>query len=103
MPLATGVAYHAGPGSLGGYPGVNPNAISLGVEIEGPQFPGPLLAISARVTAALIQFCRDAGSDPFLIGHKHIQDDKSDPAFNWNDFVKVVYSNLPMFKATRVQ
>ena len=67
------------------------NDVSVSFEIEGPPFRGDVLEMSARVVAASMIHWRRNGMDPLIVGHKHTDKRKHDPAFAWNPFVSRVY------------
>lgn len=81
--------YTQGFGILGGMSQLNQIAVSF--EIEGPPFSVELLTEAAVLVASVRQYWVDAGKDPLIIGHKHVDSRKNDPAFNWDQFMRWVY------------
>ncbi len=70
------------------------NRASISIEIEGPPIDPQVVDASALLAASIIRYWAEQGRDLLLIGHRHIDSRKSDPAFSWTDFCKLVYSNV---------
>jgi N-acetyl-anhydromuramyl-L-alanine amidase AmpD len=77
------------------------NKAAIAIEVEGgvKQKDGTLflegvITESAILAASIIKYWRDRGIDLLLVGHKHIDERKQDPAFPWSAFCKEVYTRI---------
>lgn len=81
--------------------GIEINRASVAIEIEGgvTQADGTLflqgvIEQSAILAATILRYWASRGVHLLLLGHKHADSRKSDPAFPWTQFAKAVYTRI---------
>ncbi len=68
------------------------NRASISIETEGPPFDPQVVDATATLAASILRYWAKQGRELLLIGHKHIDARKQDPAFSWQEFCKRVYA-----------
>lgn len=95
MSETTAAPYTQGFGTIGPLSnGAKVNRAAISIEMEGPPLTPGVIQETAKLAASILRYWSAKGVDLVLIGHKHIDGRKHDPALDWGDFCKLVYSHV---------
>lgn len=97
MSESSSAPFTQGFGSIGSVANINRSSIAIECEGGVPQSNGELflpdvVEQSAILAASILRYWSARGIDLLLVAHKHVDKRKSDPAFDWSDFCKLVYA-----------
>ncbi len=74
------------------------NKASISIEVEYDPAIGVVdpdaFDATATLAASILRYWAKQGRELLLIGHRHLDARKSDPAFSWQEFCKLVYSRV---------